>query len=152
MKTTGVSDIPKFGLLVFLGHPNGDGNGGRPWKLNYIWRRWHLPYYDEHSFLQNLLLSFDVGWHCPVQYSDQVVGGTIANADDLTILFNIWLCSWEKGLVIGQWTMAMWKPLAKASVAQTAFGWSPHIVPSIRTCQQNSQNDTQWKNHKPMFR
>ena len=22
MKTTGVSDIPKFGLLVFLGHPN----------------------------------------------------------------------------------------------------------------------------------
>ena len=25
MKTTGVSDIPKFGLLVFLGHPNVDG-------------------------------------------------------------------------------------------------------------------------------
>ena len=24
MKTTGVSDIPKFGLLDFLGHPNGN--------------------------------------------------------------------------------------------------------------------------------
>ena len=25
MKTTGVSDIPKFGLLDFLGHPSPDG-------------------------------------------------------------------------------------------------------------------------------
>ena len=54
-------------------------------------------------------------------------------------------------LVDEQWQM--WKPPAKASVAQTASGWWPRIVPSIRTCQQNSvsQNDTQWKNHKLMF-
>ena len=26
MKITGVSDIPKFGLLVFLGHPNAHDN------------------------------------------------------------------------------------------------------------------------------
>ena len=26
MKTTGVSDIPKFGLLDFLGHPNAQGD------------------------------------------------------------------------------------------------------------------------------
>ena len=28
MKTTGVSDIPKFGLLDFLGHPNIQDNAG----------------------------------------------------------------------------------------------------------------------------
>ena len=28
MKTTGVSDIPKFGLLVFLGHPTDDHHRG----------------------------------------------------------------------------------------------------------------------------
>ena len=35
MKTTGVSDIPKFGLLFFLGHPNVDSSPLRTTCIQY---------------------------------------------------------------------------------------------------------------------
>ena len=33
MKATGVSDIPKFGLLVILGHPTGQLTSQGPWTV-----------------------------------------------------------------------------------------------------------------------
>ena len=38
MKTTGVSGIPKFGLLDFLGHPNGEAKtlSFTDWRMLWI--------------------------------------------------------------------------------------------------------------------
>ena len=57
MKTTGVSDIPKFGLLDFLGHPNGNITPEKARKSQ------QMQFRDKTAYVRGLCYQCDRGQH-----------------------------------------------------------------------------------------
>ena len=85
MKTTGVKDIPKFGLLVFLGHPSGNSLiSGLSDILNIKYLCSSLTYYrfDINEVYCPFLLTYvEISADVGVQHQHHVPSCPLADGD-----------------------------------------------------------------------